>query len=173
MSALLRVPGIHHWGFQFGQRLAARGIPNDQMSGSIPCDNRLTVWREGDRIQHGRKMMRRLGFVPGQCVDQLARFDIPDLAQHIVSNARDPLAIGRNHHFSNPTIMGSERSHRSALLQIPPDQLAVIATRDKLLTNNHRPHDITLVPIPLKLDQFWLFQRCIDFINLEVRTANE
>ena len=62
-----------------------------------------------------------------QLVDQAAARRLPEPADHVVADAGDHASIRRGHHAANPFRMGEDVAHTGSRLDVPPDQVAVVA----------------------------------------------
>ena len=76
--------------------------------------------------------MRRLLLVAAQFVAHRAGLGVPEPADHVVGDAGDDRAVGRGDDVADPLRVGVDRADLRAGLEVPPDQLAVVAAGDGL-----------------------------------------
>jgi hypothetical protein len=68
---------------------------------------------------------------------QGAGLGVPEAADHVIGDAGDRRTVGRRGHVADPLRVRLNRANALAPLQVPPDQLAVVASRDGPAGSRH------------------------------------
>ena len=106
-----------------------------------------------------------------QFANHLPRGGIPELANHVVRNARDDLPIRRRDDFANPLRVGIVRPNDGLFVGVPPRQFAIVPARNERLSGECHTRHVTAVRVQiLRLE---LRRHQVGLAHFEVRRAEE
>src|SRR5262249_52755574 len=131
-DALHAIPGVQRRRFYDAELHSGRRVPDDNVADAIARRQMPDIIGISAHIQHRAEMRRCAFFVATKFVQLFSRGDVPDSADHIVGDAGDFRPIRRYGEMTNlPGMRVIDRAHGAAILNVPPDQPAIVAAGDR------------------------------------------
>ncbi|MFO1095057.1 MAG: hypothetical protein U0992_17385 [Planctomycetaceae bacterium] len=143
------------------------------MAGLVAGGEPLAIGRTGGGVEHRGIVVGGEDGVIGEGLDEVAAGGVPGLHLHVVGDADDASGVRRGEHTADPAVVGFDVADELVVGGGPPDESAVVAAGDEVVTGECEAGDVAAVAVAAAGDALRLFFGDVEFVDVEVGAADK